>query len=59
MKSKEELKKIAQEIFALENEHMLGKDEKSITEKIEVLVSTLTFEEMMAIDGIVQELMNQ
>ena len=53
MKSKRELKKISEEIFDLEKEMQTGKNVKSNMDKIEIIMRSLSFDDILTIDQMV------
>ena len=53
MKSKRELKKISEEIFDLEKEMQAGKNVKSNMDKIEIIMRSLSFDDILTIDQMV------
>ena len=55
MISKEQINDLAEIIFKLEQEAQLGKDVQENLEKIEVIVSSLNFEDMILLDEYITE----
>ena len=55
MISKEQINDLAEIVFKLEQEAQLGKDVQENLEKIEVIVSSLSFEDMILLDEYITE----
>lgn len=55
MKKIDELKKIAKQVFEYENLLLKDKNNKSLQEKIENIIMSLSLEDMLFLDEIIQD----